>query len=112
MKHEKLILEVVKMFASNHPEILEQYNNANKVVRSDDYGFFVDFTFVNEPENLIDDTKPLKDVGGKNQSGDSIIDFLLFIENGKIQMLEGSSYDEWPDSDDEITVCFDEIKRF
>lgn len=112
MKHEKLILDVIKMFASNHPEILEQYNIANKVVSSDDYGFYVNFTFEKEPKNLIDDTKPLKDVGGKDQKGESIIVFILFIEEGIIKMLEGSSYDEWPDSDDEITVCFDEIKRF
>lgn len=112
MKHEKLITSVIDLLSKNHPEIKEQYQIAKKDESCDEYGFFLDFSFEQEPKNLIIDEKTIKDVGGLNNEGDCLIDFILFVENGKIKMLEGSSYDEWPESDDNIKVKYIKVKRF
>lgn len=64
------------MFASNHPEILRQYELVNKVVECDDFDFYVNFTFNSNSSVLIKNLKTIKDVEGKDKSDNGIVDFI------------------------------------
>jgi hypothetical protein len=90
-----------KLLAGDDPVLeclREQYKNAHAEKREfTGHGFFTDFSFKN-PVPIIENEKSFQidDIAGI--ANNTNVDFVLFIDNGILMMLEGFTYGEpWPE---------------
>ena len=116
MLHEDFEKEVMNMLLSGEDSLLEilrtQYANSKVVLREfTGCGFFTHFEISNEYVQ-IDFSGRINDVCAKLSNGDLIF-FILYIENGKFDVLEGfTTADTWTDDYENLQLqYFCEDKR-
>jgi hypothetical protein len=93
---------MLKMLAGDNPVLSllrEQYKNAHIAKREfTGVGFFTDFSFNNTVQIIVDKKNfHIGDVAGTINN--TSIDFVLFIKNGSLNMLEGVTFggEPWPE---------------
>lgn len=112
MKHKNLADKVIEMLLQGDSEILKklkkQYQIAKKTEELSDVGFYINFE-LNDEKYLIDNKSfHIGDVYGSVKDQYAAVGFILFVKDGKIQMLEAytNGIDKFP-KDDEIILTYD-----
>lgn len=116
MELNKLEIEVLKLQLKGSDKLLVDLKNQLqhiKVIKREltGSGFYTSFfndslSSIEDCDDLLGDMK-FGDVCAEIEDLKNGAGFLLYVENGKISMLEGYSYDEpWPEKCDKFTLSF------
>ncbi len=116
MKHKKLLEKVMQMILKGKSDVLhklrKQYQIAKKTEEISDVGFYINFE-LNDEKYLVDNKSfHIGDVYGTVKDQYAVVGFILFVKEGKIQMLEAytNGIDKFP-KDDEIILTYDNGKK-
>lgn len=116
MKRDKLVNEVMTMLLAGNGKIAknlqQQFNRASySIEENTNAGFYVKFITGNSVLKLDSDvTFNFGDVIGNTAAGNSF-GFVLFIEHGRIKMLEGYSYAaDFPSEGGLVELKYDQIE--
>lgn len=116
MKREELINEVMPLLLAGNGKIAkklqQQFNSASySIAENTNAGFYVQFNIGNSVLKLDSDvTFNFGDVIGNTAAGNPF-GFVLFIEHGRIKMLEGYSYAaDFPSEVEPVELKYDQIE--
>jgi len=105
---EQAVME--KLLQGTHPVLIEIKRQFDSCIIKDreltGVGFYLCFTVL---DSLLDQSVNLRfgDVAANIDGLENGAGFVLYINNGKLDMLEGYSYDEsWPDSIERYTLNY------
>lgn len=112
MKHKRLLKKVMQMILKGKSDVLyklrKQYQIAKKTEEISDVGFYINFEMNDEKYLVENKSFHIGDVYGTVKDQYAAVGFILFVKNGKIQMLEAytNGIDKFP-KDDEIILTYD-----
>lgn len=112
MKHKRLLEKVMQMILKGKSDVLyklrKQYQIAKKTEEISDVGFYINFEMNDEKYLVENKSFHIGDVYGTVKDQYAAVGFILFVKNGKIQMLEAytNGIDKFP-KDDEIILTYD-----
>lgn len=110
---EQAVIEM--LLAGDHPslEVLHSQLEESEFTRElTGAGFYLNFVVPDRCQTVTPPEFRVGDVDAKVKGLDYGAGFVLFVENGRLKVLEGYSYEEpWPDNIEEFTLSYSNEKR-